>query len=49
MEFIDFIKAYGLLDIGLTVQKFTWSSKRGISQRIWKRLEGLLVMIIGWK
>ncbi|KAH0684447.1 hypothetical protein KY289_022199 [Solanum tuberosum] len=43
LEFIAVIEACGLLDLGFSGQKFTWSNKRGIGHRIWKRLDRALV------
>ncbi|KAK4706446.1 hypothetical protein R3W88_033995 [Solanum pinnatisectum] len=38
LEFIAVIEACGLIDLGFSGQKFTWTNKRGIHHRIWKRL-----------
>ncbi|KAK4733752.1 hypothetical protein R3W88_008013 [Solanum pinnatisectum] len=43
LEFIAVIEACGLMDLGFSGQKFTWSNKRGIHHRIWKRLDRALV------
>ncbi|XP_049348970.1 uncharacterized protein LOC125813524 [Solanum verrucosum] len=43
LEFIAIIEAYGLIDLGFSGQKFTWSNNRGIQQRVWKRLDRALV------
>ena len=43
MDFIVVIKSYGLLDIVVNGYKFAWSNKRGINQRIWKRLDRSMV------
>ncbi|XP_069151882.1 uncharacterized protein [Solanum lycopersicum] len=39
MDFIEVIEACGLLDFCFIGHKFTWSNKRGINHRIWKRLD----------
>ncbi|KAH0684405.1 hypothetical protein KY285_021907 [Solanum tuberosum] len=38
-EFIALIEACGLMDLGFSGQKFTWSNNRGIHSRVWKRLD----------
>ncbi|XP_049399716.1 uncharacterized protein LOC125863741 [Solanum stenotomum] len=43
LEFIAVIEACGLIDLGFSGQKFTWSNNRGIQQRVWKRLDRALV------
>ena len=43
MDFIAMIEAGGLLDIDFRGQKFTWSNKRGINHKIWKRLDKAMV------
>lgn len=43
LEFIIFIEIWGLIDLNFSGQKFTWSNKRGIAHRIWKRLDVALV------
>nr|XP_019067280.1 uncharacterized protein LOC109119268 [Solanum lycopersicum] len=43
MDFIAVIEACGLVDIGFSGHKFTWSNKRGINHRIRKRLDRALV------
>ncbi|KAK4706320.1 hypothetical protein R3W88_034129 [Solanum pinnatisectum] len=43
LDFIATIEACGLIDLGFSGQKFTWSNKRGIGHRIWKRLDRALV------
>ncbi|WMV32724.1 hypothetical protein MTR67_026109 [Solanum verrucosum] len=43
LEFIVVIKACGLMDLGFSGHKFTWSNKRGIQHKIWKRLDKALV------
>ncbi|WMV30180.1 hypothetical protein MTR67_023565 [Solanum verrucosum] len=43
LEFIATIEACGLLDLGFNGQKYTWSNNRGITQRVWKRLDRALV------
>ena len=43
IDFIAVIAACGLLDISFSGQNFTWSKKRGINQRIWKRLDRAMV------
>ncbi|XP_049348952.1 uncharacterized protein LOC125813502 [Solanum verrucosum] len=43
LEFIAVIEACGVVDLGFSGQKFTWSNKRGIHHRIWKRLDRALV------
>ncbi|KAG5598514.1 hypothetical protein H5410_029884 [Solanum commersonii] len=43
LEFIDVIEACGLLDLGFSGQKFTWSNKRGINHKIWKRLDRAMI------
>ncbi|XP_069154435.1 uncharacterized protein [Solanum lycopersicum] len=43
MDFIAVIEACGLIDIGFSGHRFTWSNKRGINHRIWKRLDRALV------
>ncbi|XP_015057525.1 uncharacterized protein LOC107003747 [Solanum pennellii] len=43
MDFIAAIEACGLVDIGFSGHKYTWSNKRGITYRIWKRLDRALV------
>lgn len=43
LEFIAVIEACGLLNLGFSGQKYTWSNKRGIHHRIWKRLDRALV------
>ena len=43
MDFIAVIDACGLVDIGFSGQKFTWSNKRGINNKIWKRLDRAMV------
>ncbi|KAK4729617.1 hypothetical protein R3W88_022605 [Solanum pinnatisectum] len=42
IDFISVIEACGLVDLGLSGQKFTWTNKRGIHHRIWKRLDRAL-------
>lgn len=37
------IEACGLMHIGFSGKKVTWSNKRGISQRIWRRLDRGLI------
>ncbi|KAK4733763.1 hypothetical protein R3W88_008024 [Solanum pinnatisectum] len=37
LEFIAVIEACGLIDLGFSGQKFTWTNQRGIQHRIWKR------------
>ncbi|XP_069152841.1 uncharacterized protein [Solanum lycopersicum] len=39
MDFIAVIEACGLVGIGFSGHKFTWSNKRRINHRIWKRLD----------
>ncbi|KAK4706802.1 hypothetical protein R3W88_033634 [Solanum pinnatisectum] len=43
LDFIATIEACGLIDLGFSGQKFTWSNKRGIGHRIWKRLDRALI------
>ncbi|XP_010314574.1 uncharacterized protein [Solanum lycopersicum] len=43
MNFIIVIEACGLVDIGFNGHKFTWSIKRGINYRIWKRIDRAMV------
>ena len=43
MDFIATIEACGLMDIGFSGHKYTWSNKRGINHRIWKRLDRALI------
>ena len=43
MDFVAIIEACGLLDIDFRGQKFTWSNKRGINHKIWKRLDKAMV------
>ncbi|XP_015161095.1 uncharacterized protein [Solanum tuberosum] len=43
LDFIAIIEACGLIDLGFSGQKFTWSNNRGIQQRVWKRLDRALV------
>ncbi|KAG5585870.1 hypothetical protein H5410_046304 [Solanum commersonii] len=43
LEFIVVIEACGLLDLGFSGQKYTWSNKRCIHHRIWKRLDRAMV------
>ncbi|XP_015158404.1 uncharacterized protein [Solanum tuberosum] len=43
LEFIVVIEACGLMDLGFSGQKFTWSNKKGIHHRIWKRLDRALI------
>ncbi|KAH0674028.1 hypothetical protein KY284_025115 [Solanum tuberosum] len=43
LEFIAVIEFCGLIDLGFSGQKFTWSNSRGIQQRVWKRLDRALV------
>lgn len=43
LDFIAVIEACGLMDIGFSRLKFTWSNKKGINHRIWKRLDKALV------
>ncbi|XP_069145909.1 uncharacterized protein [Solanum lycopersicum] len=43
LDFIAVIEACGLADIGFSGHKFTWSNKRGINHRVWKRLDRALV------
>ncbi|KAH0712277.1 hypothetical protein KY289_008236 [Solanum tuberosum] len=43
LEFIAVIEACGLMDLGFSGQKFTWSNKRGIHSRVWKRLDRAMV------
>ncbi|KAG5599221.1 hypothetical protein H5410_030591 [Solanum commersonii] len=43
LEFIDVIEACGLMDLGFSGQKFTWSNNRGIHNRVWKRLDRAMV------
>ncbi|XP_069145607.1 uncharacterized protein [Solanum lycopersicum] len=43
IDFIAIIEACGLVDIGFSGHRFTWSNKRGINHRIWKRLDRALV------
>lgn len=43
LEFIIFIEIWGLIDLSFSGQKFTWSNKRVIAHRIWKRLDVDLV------
>ncbi|KAK4707013.1 hypothetical protein R3W88_033427 [Solanum pinnatisectum] len=42
-DFIAVIEACGLIDLGFSGPKYTWSNKRGIHHRIWKRLDRTLV------
>lgn len=42
-EFISIIEACGLMDLGFSGQKYTWSNKRGINFKIWKRLDRSMV------
>lgn len=39
LDFIAIIKACGLMDIGFSGQKYTWSNNRGMNHSIWKRLD----------
>ncbi|KAK6780088.1 hypothetical protein RDI58_022272 [Solanum bulbocastanum] len=43
LEFIGVIEACGLMDLGFSGPKFTWSNHRGINSRIWKRLDRAMV------
>ncbi|KAG5580317.1 hypothetical protein H5410_050944 [Solanum commersonii] len=43
LEFIAIIEACGLMDLGFSGQKFTWSNKKGIQHRVWNRLDRALV------
>ncbi|KAK4707460.1 hypothetical protein R3W88_033007 [Solanum pinnatisectum] len=43
LEFIGVIEACGLMDLGFSGPKFTWSNQRGINSRIWKRLDRAMV------
>ena len=43
MDFIALIEACGLVDIGFSGHKFTWSNKRFINHRIRKRLDRAMV------
>ncbi|XP_015161044.1 uncharacterized protein [Solanum tuberosum] len=43
LEFIAVIEACGLMDLGFSGQKFTWSNNRGIHSRVWKRLDRAMV------
>ncbi|XP_015159877.1 uncharacterized protein [Solanum tuberosum] len=43
LEFIALIEACGLMDLGFSGQKFTWSNNRGIHSRVWKRLDRAMV------
>ncbi|KAG5598988.1 hypothetical protein H5410_030358 [Solanum commersonii] len=43
LEFIAVIEACGLVDLGFSGQRYTWSNNRGILQRVWKRLDRALV------
>lgn len=39
LEFITVIEDSGLIDLCFSCKKFTWSNKRGLVYRIWKRLD----------
>ena len=43
IDFIAVIEACGLVEIGFNCHKFTWSTKRGINHKIWKRLDRAMV------
>ncbi|XP_027768863.1 uncharacterized protein LOC114074907 [Solanum pennellii] len=43
MDFIAVVEACGLLNIGFSGYKFTWSNKRGINHKILKRLDRAVV------
>ncbi|KAH0667664.1 hypothetical protein KY285_028870 [Solanum tuberosum] len=43
LQFIAVIEACGLMDLGFSGQKFTWSNKRGIHHTILKRLDRALI------
>ncbi|KAK4733751.1 hypothetical protein R3W88_008012 [Solanum pinnatisectum] len=43
MEFIAVTEACGLMDLGFSGQKFTWSNNRGLHNRVWKRLDRAMI------
>lgn len=42
LDFISFVEACGLMEIGFSGQKITWSNKRGINHKISKKLDKAL-------
>ncbi|KAG5599775.1 hypothetical protein H5410_031145 [Solanum commersonii] len=43
LEFIVVIEACGMMDLGFSGQKFTWSNNKGVHNRVWKRLDRAMV------
>ena len=43
MDFIAVIEACGLVDIGFSCNKFTWSNQRGVNHGIWKRFDCAII------
>ncbi|KAK4707382.1 hypothetical protein R3W88_033071 [Solanum pinnatisectum] len=43
LEFIAVTEACGLIDLGFSGQKFTWSNNRGLHSRVWNRLDRSMV------